>query len=73
MNPLVKGGPESMQGTCHLTNLLPGNPSECFGISRLCKHSLDSMQLVAAPRLKYNNWKRRSDLEVNKTCGHAHF
>lgn len=73
MNPLVKGGPESTQGTCHLTNLLPGNPSECFGISRLCKHSLDSMQLVAAPRLKYNNWKRRSDLEVNKTCGHAHF
>lgn len=62
-----------MQGTCHLTNLLPGNPGECFGISRLCKHSLDSMQLVAAPRLKYNNWKRRSDLEVNKTCGHAHF
>lgn len=43
MNPLVKGGPESTQGTRRLTNLLPGNPGECFGISRLGKHSLESV------------------------------
>jgi len=73
MNPLVKGGPESIQGTRRLTNLLPGNPGECFGISRLGKHSLESVQLLAAPRWFYNNWKSRSDLEVNKTWGHAHF